>query len=103
MNYKLKTEEQETTVHMMAGVKTATIYTCDRRMMAKMDRLCEERPDVYCCVWTDANILGDGLPMGKRYECASRVIRFTKPRIVTEEQREIARERFAHYKNADRV
>lgn len=101
MNYYLKACEQETTVNMSREEKTAKIYTSDRRMMQKMDKLCQERPDVYQCVWVDPVIMGDGLPMGKRYQCMSKAIRFAKPRVLTEEQRKAAAEHLSQVRNGN--
>ena len=79
MRYRLTAAEQETTfVHCRSDVE-ATIYTSDRARMMKLDKMCEDFPDVYRCVWVDSQIMGDGLPMGKRYSIPARYVRFAKP------------------------
>lgn len=79
MRYKLAAAEQETTFVHCHGDIEATVYTSDRARMVKLDALCEQFPDVYRCVWVDSQIMGDGLPMGKRYSIPARYVRFAKP------------------------
>ena len=93
MNYSLKYAEQETTVTINRAETEATIYTCDRRYMRKLDKLCESAPDAYKCVWVDSQVMGDGLPLGKKYTAPAKLIRFNKPRVMTDEQIEAAKER----------
>ena len=88
-DYTLKLHEQETTVTMSRDMTLAKIYTSDRLVMAKLDKLCEMHPDAYACVWTDSQIMGDGLPMGKKYTAQKSRIRFAKP--ASEKKREAAR------------
>lgn len=80
---------------------TATIYTSDRTKFTKLDKLCKELPDVYKCVWVDDVNAGDGKPVGKRYQCPAKLVRFGKPIVRSEEQIEAARERGRQ--NADRL
>ena len=79
MRYRLMASEQETTFVHCHGDVEATVYTSDRARMLKLDALCEQFPDVYRCVWVDPQIMGDGLPVAKRYSIPSRYIRFAKP------------------------
>lgn len=98
LNYRLSFAERETTfVHCRAD-SDATIYTSDRARMAKLDKLCAKFPGVYQCVWTDTQILGDGLPMGKRYSVPSKLIRFGKP--ASEAQKAAGREKAAKMNSA---
>ena len=79
MRYKLTAAEQETTfVHCRSDVE-AVVFTSDRLRMMKLDEMCEQFPDVYRCVWVDSQIMGDGLPAGKRYSIPARYVRFAKP------------------------
>ena len=39
--------EQETVVNYNAGEQTATVYTRDRTVMRKLDRLAADFPDTY--------------------------------------------------------
>lgn len=77
--YRLPLAEQETTVTMTRDDKTARIYTSDRLVMAKLDKLCAEFPETYKCIWVDDQIMGDGLPMGKKYEVNKKYVKFRKP------------------------
>ena len=89
MAYKLSLVEQETSITMNRQDQVAHIYTSDRSMMAKLDRLCVDYPDTYRCIWEDKVILDDGIAMSKKYEVAKKYIRFRKP--VSDEYREARR------------
>lgn len=78
-NYKLTLAEQETTVTMSRDLHTAQIYTSDRLVMSKLDKLCADYPDTYKCEWVDKHVMGDGLPMGKRYTVNKKYVKFRKP------------------------
>ena len=101
MKYYLRTDEQETTITITRGVDDALIYTSDRLMMTKLDRRCKELPDVYKCIWDDTQIMGDKKPMGKRYSCPAKLIRFGKLVFISEERKAAARERGKQ--NAERL
>jgi len=103
MGYRLKSEEQETTVNINRSDNIACIYTSDRRYMRKLDDLCNAAPDSYKCVWVDSVILDDGLPMGKKYKAPAKLVRFAKPVSRTPEQIEAARRRMKEYAEAHRV
>ena len=90
INYTLSRAEQETNILFSRADTQAVMYTADRAMMKKMDALCEQYPMEYRCIWTDEQILGDGLPMGKKYMYPIKNIRHKKP--ATEAQRKAARE-----------
>ena len=47
MSIKLTRYEQETVVNYNAGEKNATIYTRDRAVMRKLDRLVINFPEIY--------------------------------------------------------
>lgn len=81
--------EQETTIDFNAEEKTAEIYTADPVMIRKLDKLCEELPDIYQC--TEVTQTG----FGKMYTMPKKMVRFGKPihREISEEQREQMRER----------
>lgn len=79
MKYKLTEQEQELVVTVTRADDVVTCYTSDRVHMRKLDKLHQEFPDVYRLVWTDSQIMGDGAPMGKRYQFPRRYLRFGKP------------------------
>ena len=79
MDYRLSTQEQELTLTVVRADAVVRVYTSDRVYMRKLDKLHEEHPDVYKRTWTDTQIMGDGLPMGVRYEFPRRYLRFGRP------------------------
>ena len=90
--------EQETVIRWDEEEKLARIYTASPISMRKLDKLCEEAPEEYERVWTEED--AEGRITAAKYEVFKDFIRFGKPRIVTEEQREAARERFSSYWNS---
>ena len=82
---KLTRYEQETIINFTAGDKTATLYTRDPAVMRKVDALVIEYPSTYKCIGeTDID---------KTYEMPKSFVSYRKPRRLSEEQREAARER----------
>lgn len=79
MKYKLTEQEQEMTLTVVRADDVVTCYTSDRVYMRKLDKLHQEFPDVYKRTWEDGQVMGDGLPMGVRYEFPRRYLRFGKP------------------------
>ena len=68
-----------------AGEETATLYTRDKAIMRKIDALVIEFPEVYRCIgYTDID---------KTYEMPKTSITYRKPRKLSDEQREQARQR----------
>lgn len=79
--------EMETVVNYNAGGQTATVYTRDRSVMRKLDRLVADYPDSYKLLkQTDID---------KTYSMLKSYITYRKPRTVSDEQREQARQRMA--------
>lgn len=91
MNYSRA--EQETTIVWDEEEKAAKIYTASHVTMRKLDKLCAEFPAHYHRTWIEDD--KDGRITAARYITHCKLIRFGKPREVSEEQREAARERFA--------
>ena len=82
---KLTRYEQETIISFNAGEQTATVYTRDPAVMRKVDALVIEYPDTYKCIGeTDID---------KTYEMPKSFVSYRKPRRLSEEQREAAKER----------
>lgn len=77
--------EQETIVNYNAGEQTATVYTRDRTVMRRLDALVNEYPDLY-------RLIGE-TDIDKTYSMPKSLISYRKPRNLTNEQRERARER----------
>ncbi len=66
-------DEQETSVVWDEFEQIAHIYVSSPVSMRKLDKLVEEFPDVYKCMWTDK----DG--SAKKYTVPKKFIRFGKP------------------------
>ena len=79
--------EMETVVNYNAGEQTATVYTRDKSVMRKLDRLVSDYPDSYKLLkQTDID---------KTYSMPKSHITYRKPRMVSDEQREQARQRMS--------
>lgn len=79
--------EMETTVNFNANEKTAILYTRDKSVMRKLDRMVERCPEHYKCI--------KETEIDKTYEFPKRLLGFRIPRVMTEEQRAEAAERLA--------
>ena len=77
--------EMETVVNYNAGEQTATVYTRDKSVMRRLDRLVADYPDSYKLL-NQTNI-------DKTYSMPKLYVTYRKPRAVSDEQREQARER----------
>lgn len=87
MNYKLTRYEMETTVNFNAEEQTAILYTRDKAVMRRLDKLVAEFPDVYKC--TRETDIDKTYVFPKKYAIPKR------PRVLSEQQREEMRERLA--------
>jgi hypothetical protein len=77
--------EQETIINFNAGEQTATVYTRDRAVMRKLDTLVIEFPDVYKLI--------NETEYDRTYEMPKLYVKYRKPRHLSDEQREKARQR----------
>lgn len=93
MNYSRA--EMETSIVWDEEEKLAKIYTASPVMIRKLNKLCAECSAYYRRTWIEKD--KDGRITAAKYETTCKLIRFGKPREVTEEQREIARERISRY------
>ena len=88
---KLSRYEQETIINFNAGEAMAKVYTCDPAVIKKLDALVIEFPEVYRCIgYTDID---------KTYEMPKSSVSYRKPRKLSEEQREQARQRMNNINN----
>ncbi len=76
--------EQETIVNYNAGEQTATVYTRDKAVMRKLDTLVADFPDTYSLTGQDE--------VSKTYSFPKSYVSYRKPRVISEVQRERARE-----------
>ena len=81
---KLSRYEQETIVNYNAGEQTATLYTRDKAVMRKLDTLVADYPDTYKLTGQDE--------VSKTYSFPKSHVSYRKPRAVSTEQRERARQ-----------
>ena len=81
---KLSRYEQETIVNYNAGAQIATLYTRDKAVMRKLDTLVADFPDIY-------NLIGQD-EVSKTYSFPKSYVSYRKPRAVSIEQRERARQ-----------
>lgn len=82
---KLSLYEQETVINYNREDKNAIVYTRDPAVMRKLDQLVISFPEVYKCIGeTDID---------KIYEMPKSAVNYRKPRRLSAEQREAARER----------
>ena len=91
MNYSRA--EQETSIVWDEEQKVARIYTASPVSIRKLDKLCEQCPNEYARTWTETD--DSGRTTAAKYKVTCKLIRFGKPREVSDEQREAAKERFA--------
>ncbi len=81
---KLSRYEQETVINYNAGEQTATLYTRDKAAMRKLDTLVADFPDTYKLAGQDE--------VSKTYSFPKSHVSYRKPRVVSTEQRERARQ-----------
>ena len=85
--------EQETIINFNADGQTATVYTRDKAVMRKLDTLVIEFPNVYKLLTeTDYD---------RTYEMPKSYVNYRKPRKLTQEQREQARQRMCRVNNSN--
>ncbi len=81
----LSAYEQETVINFNAGEKYASLYTRDQKVMRVLDDLVSRFPEIYH--------LDNQSDTDKTYSFPKSCVSYRKPRMLTEEQREQARER----------
>ncbi len=84
--------EMETVVNYNAGEQTATVYTRDKSVMRRLDRLVADYPDSYKLL--------NQTDIDKTYSMPKSYVTYRKPRAVSNEQREQARRRMAKLNSA---
>lgn len=85
MIIRLSKYEQETIINYNAAETHATIYTADKKVMRKLDTLANDYPDTYNLIKQDE--------VSQTYSVPKTYISYCKPRTLTDEQRDNARER----------
>lgn len=82
---KLTRYEQETIINFNADEQMATVYTADPAVIRNLDSLVIDFPDTFKCI--KAN------DISKIYKMPKSAVSYRKPRRLSKEQRERARER----------
>ena len=77
--------KQETVINFNAGEQTAIVYTRDKAVMRRIDALVIEFPEVY-------KVVGE-TDIDKTYSMPKSCVSYRKPRRLSEEQREMAKQR----------
>lgn len=87
-------DEQETTISITRTGKAAIIWTSDRTMLTKLDRLCRDASENYVC--HDVARTADGQIMSKEYTLKDKsLLSFrTRKTELTDEQRAARAARF---------
>ena len=89
--------EKETIICFNEADKTASVATFNKRLINKLDKLCEERPKD---IRNTCNILSGGSLM-RRYELPKKWVKVSAPRVMSDEQKQAMRERGKE--NAERL
>ena len=90
--------EMETIIKYNSGEQTATVYTRDKAVMRKLDKLVADFPDTYKLI--------EQTSIDKTYSMPKSHVSYRKPRNISEEKREQARrmmleiKRDCHHQNA---
>ena len=70
---RISRHEMETHITWNAEEKIATVYTCDPATIRKLDKLTQQCPEAYRCIWEGEN------PTARKYTVPARYVRFGKP------------------------
>lgn len=94
----MQKHEMETAINWDEENKTAEFYTCSRKWITKLDKMCDKYPDTYK---VKREIVIEDKIIGKIYYLPSKLISIRTPsiRVMSEEQKEAARERFKKIHN----
>lgn len=79
--------EMETVINFNAEEKTATVYTRDKSILRRIDALCQGFPDLFKVIAEDS--------ISRTYEVPKKLIKVATPRVMSEEQKDELRARFA--------
>lgn len=85
----LTAEERETSIGFDDSTQVANIYTANTALRRKLDKLCKEYPEVYK--------LEESNDFSSLYTCNKKLIKFGKPRRVSEESRKARSEHMKNY------
>lgn len=86
--------EMETVVNYNVAEQTATVYTRDKSVMRKLDRLVADYPDTYKLI--------NQTDIDKTYSMPKTYVNYRKPRVLSDKQREQARQRMSKLNSNDK-
>ncbi len=92
---KLSRYEQESILNYNAGEQTATLYTRDKAVMRRLDTLVADFPDTYKLAGQDE--------VSKTYSFPKSYVNYRKPRAISSEQKERARQMMIEKNKAKEV
>ena len=96
--------EQETTISYNRDEDHAIVWTNDRTMITKLDKLCREAPENYQCIEVGKAGIGGGI-LDKRYRINDKgLLTFRQRRVklnLTDDQRAALVERAKRLNNAE--
>ena len=72
--------EIETTINYNDAETEAYVYTCNKALIRKMDKLCGEYPTLIYVMRQDA--------YSKTYKCPKKLVKIGKPSILSSEERQ---------------
>jgi hypothetical protein len=77
---KLKKIEMETIILYNDAEKECIIYTCNKALIRKMDKLCAEQPMYFNVTQQDE--------LSKTYKCLKKQVKINRVRVLTDEERQ---------------
>lgn len=89
---KLSRYEQETIINYNAGEQDAIVYTRDKTVMRRLDKLVADFPNIYK--------LTDQTDIDKTYSMPKSHVSYRKPRNISERKREQARQMMSEINSA---
>lgn len=82
-------EEQETTINYCRTENTIDIWTSDRTVMTKLDKLCETAPDNYKLIKENRAMIDHETILSKEYQITDKTLLSFRPkkRSLSDEQK----------------
>lgn len=105
--FPIPLNEQETTISFSRDSEQVDIWTNDRTMITKLDKLCKSSPAMYRCKHVGYS-MGEHEVMDKQYVCSDKSLLSFKPKKrqcapLTDEQKEERAKRLEAYRDTNGV
>lgn len=106
--FPIPLNEQETTISFSRDGEEVDIWTNDRTMITKLDKLCESSPTMYRCTSVGYSMQYKGEILDKQYKCADKSLISFRPKKrvcapLTDEQKEKRAEQLRALRNTNAV